>query len=51
MLVINEKLPFTQLSPKDAKRRGRNVKLRSDWEDVKDDIMEEIVRANSIAQS
>ena len=45
VLDVKQQMPFTQLSPKDAKRRGRKVKLRSDWEDVKDGIMEEIVRA------
>lgn len=45
--VLDEqsKLPFTQMSPTDAKRRGKHVKLRQDWEDVKDGIMEEIVCA------
>lgn len=42
---MKHQTPFTQLSPKDAKRRGRNVKLRADWDAVKDGIMEEIVRA------
>ena len=45
VLDVEEQLAFTQLSPKEAKRRGRQVKLRPDWEDVKDEIMEEIVRA------
>lgn len=45
VLDVEEQLPFTQMSPKEAKRRGRQVKLRPDWEDVKDGIMEEIVRA------
>jgi len=39
------KRAFADLQPKDAKRRGRHVRLRQDWEDVKDGIMEEIVRA------
>lgn len=45
VLDVEEQLPFTQMSPKEAKRRGKQVKLRPDWEDVKDGIMEEIVRA------
>lgn len=45
VLDVEEQLQFTQLSPKEAKRRGRQVVLRADWEDVKDGIMEEIVRA------
>ena len=40
-----ERIEFTTLEPKDAKHRGRRVRLRRDWEQVKDRIMEEIVRA------
>ncbi|MGX8687463.1 MAG: NADAR family protein [bacterium] len=40
-----EKKTFTELAPKDAKRRGRQVRLRPDWEKVRNGIMEEIVRA------
>lgn len=40
-----ERLEFTTLEPRDAKRRGRRVRLRKDWEQVKDRVMEEIVRA------
>ena len=36
---------FVALNPSLAKRWGRKVKLRPDWEQVKDGIMEEIVRA------
>ena len=41
----NLRITFTSLAPSDAKRRGRHVQLRKDWESVKDGIMEEIVRA------
>lgn len=34
---------FANLDPSAAKRLGRRVKLRADWEDVKDDIMAEIL--------
>lgn len=34
---------FVDLNPSQAKRLGRKVKLRSDWEQVKDDIMFDIV--------
>lgn len=44
-LDINERNCFAALDPSEAKRRGRNVKLRSDWEAVKDDIMLNIIRA------
>ena len=41
-----ERIPFTkQKNPVIAKRMGRKVKLRPDWEKVKIGIMEEIVRA------
>lgn len=36
---------FTRLNPSEAKRLGRRVRLRCDWEDVKDGIMFEIVLA------
>ena len=36
---------FKDLTPNDAKRLGRRVKLRLDWEDVKTDIMYGIVKA------
>ena len=40
-----EKIPFTQYRPGQAKRAGRQVKLRSDWEKVKVSLMKEIVLA------
>ncbi len=41
-----ERIPFTETkNPVAAKRMGRKVKLRPDWERVKVGIMEEIVRA------
>lgn len=36
---------FTTLNPKEAKRLGRSVKLRPDWEQIKDDVMRKVVRA------
>ena len=36
---------FTRLNPSEAKRLGRRVHLRRDWEEVKDDIMFEVVLA------
>lgn len=44
-LTDEEKLEFVNLSPVNAKRKGRRVKLRPDWESVKVGIMEEIVYA------
>ena len=46
---VNEKerRQFTKssITPSEAKRMGRRVRLRPDWEQIKDGIMEEIVRA------
>lgn len=36
---------FCSLNPSDAKRLGRMVKLRPDWEDIKDTIMYEVCKA------
>lgn len=36
---------FTHLPPNEAKAKGRRVPLRPDWEEVKDEIMYEIVLA------
>lgn len=36
---------FTNLDPSFAKKLGRKVQLRSDWENVKDDVMYEICKA------
>ena len=36
---------FTRLGPNKAKALGRNVQLREDWEDVKDDIMYDVIKA------
>ena len=45
VLTEEERLPFTVLQPGKAKRMGRRVPLRQDWERVKFAIMESIVRA------
>ena len=42
---IDERVRFTDLSPSDAKRLGRKIALRKDWELVKVDRMTDIVRA------
>lgn len=42
----NERIQFTIMpSPADAKRAGRHLKLRPDWEEVKIDIMYQIVKS------
>ena len=44
-LVNKERLSFAMLNPSQAKKRGRAVSLRPDWEDVKLDIMYNICKA------
>lgn len=36
---------FTRLTPRDARTEGRKVTLRPDWEEVKDDIMRNILQS------
>lgn len=36
---------FAEVSPDDAKKLGRQVRLRSDWETVKDQVMYDVVYA------
>lgn len=36
---------FLNLSPDEAKRMGRKINIRSDWESVKDTVMYEIILA------
>ena len=40
-----ERKMFSGMNPSDAKKMGRRVKLRPDWEDVKVDLMSKIVYA------
>lgn len=40
-----DRVHFSGLDPSNAKRRGRRVKLRPDWESVKDGLMADIVTA------
>lgn len=41
---ISRQSDFANLDPSTAKRKGRNVKLRGDWEKVKDDIMYQVIK-------
>lgn len=41
----NVQRSFSSLTPNEAKRRGRNVNLRKDWEDVKTQLMYEVCKA------
>lgn len=45
VLDDDEKLLFSDLYPREAKELGRKVKLRKDWNDVKDNYMYEICKA------
>lgn len=40
-----ERLKFVNVTPSESKHLGRSVKLRSDWEEVKDNIMFDIVKS------
>ena len=44
-LDMNERRAFAELPPNLSKRKGRHVTLRSDWEDVKFDLMYQICLA------
>ena len=44
-VFTDERLQFKDLSASDAKRLGRSIYLRSDWEDIKVERMKEIVTA------
>lgn len=39
------RMAFCFLNPSEAKQLGRRVKLRPDWEDIKDQIMYDVVKA------
>lgn len=41
----NDRIPFTKLNGYAAKKLGRKVALRADWESVKQDIMYQILKA------
>lgn len=41
----NDRIPFTKLDGYAAKKLGRKVALRADWETVKQDIMYQILKA------
>ena len=43
-LNLQERVLFTNLTPKEARAKGRELTLREDWEEVKLKIMENIIR-------
>lgn len=42
---ILERHEFSELNPSKAKHKGRKVTLRKDWEEIKDQIMYEVVKS------
>lgn len=38
-----DKFQFCELGPREAKKLGRKVQLRPDWEQIKDDVMAKIL--------
>lgn len=42
---VSKQSSFAGLDPSSAKKKGRKVKLRYDWEKVKDNIMYRVVKA------
>lgn len=44
----SDRAAFAELSASDAKRAGRRVKLRSDWESVKYEVMYDIIKQKFI---
>lgn len=41
----SQRQKFASLTPNDAKTLGRKVKLRKDWENIKDEIMTGVIEA------
>lgn len=41
--ILNNREQFAQLNPSEAKKLGRRVKLRDDWDNIKDGIMYEVL--------
>lgn len=41
-LDISEKMRIARMSPSDAKKAGRKVQLRPDWEEIKDKVMYDV---------
>lgn len=44
LLSIGERKIFCNLEPNEARKLGRKVQLRSDWESIKDNVMYQIVK-------
>lgn len=42
---VSERHIFSNLTPSEAKRTGRRVLLRPDWESVKENLMYEVIKA------
>ena len=46
---LADRIPFQYLNPAEAKKLGRKVRLRSDWEDIKLFMLKELVRLKFIS--
>lgn len=44
-IELKDQVPFTTMTPGQAKKYGKKVELRKDWEEVKVGIMRDIVKA------
>lgn len=42
---LTKQKQFVELNPSIAKRKGRHIKLRHDWDNIKDDVMYQVVKA------
>ena len=43
-IKLEDRFKFANLNPSEAKKLGRMIELRDDWEEVKDQIMYEIIK-------
>lgn len=41
---LDRRKQFCKIDPSTAKKKGRNVPLRNDWEDIKDEVMYQCVK-------
>lgn len=45
LLNNEDRKRFTSMNPKEAKREGKRVPLREDWEEIKDNVMYEVCKS------
>lgn len=44
VLDLEQRKQFCNIDPSTAKRKGRSVRLRHDWEKIKDEVMYQVVK-------